>query len=145
MMPDSARRKTPVPALARWPIGLGAAATLVANVAHGLGHGLIGDGDPRFPVDITGRTRLVIEQLRYWSISWQPIAFLQSARSSTWARLGRSGCGATSLQKLQGRWKVPLHVHLHWRTSSHGRCSRAIRAAPRGGFPQARPSRQRAW
>ena len=38
-MLDSARRKTPVPALARWLLGLGIAATLAANVAHGLGHG----------------------------------------------------------------------------------------------------------
>ena len=37
---DSARRITPVPALARWLLGLGIAATLAANVAHGLGHGL---------------------------------------------------------------------------------------------------------
>jgi hypothetical protein len=42
VMLDSARRKTPVPALARWLFGLGIAATLAANVAHGLGHGLIG-------------------------------------------------------------------------------------------------------
>ena len=39
---DSARRKTPIPVLARWLLGLGIAATLAANVAHGLGHGLIG-------------------------------------------------------------------------------------------------------
>jgi hypothetical protein len=32
---DSARRKVPVPALARWLLGLGIAATLAANVAHG--------------------------------------------------------------------------------------------------------------
>jgi hypothetical protein len=42
VMLDSARRKTPVPALARWLLGLGIAATLAANVAHGLGHGLTG-------------------------------------------------------------------------------------------------------
>jgi hypothetical protein len=42
VMLDSARRKTSVPALARWLPGLGIAATLAANVAHGLGHGLIG-------------------------------------------------------------------------------------------------------
>src|SRR6185312_5842525 len=42
VMLDSARRKTPVPALARWLLGLGIAATLSANVAHGLGHGLTG-------------------------------------------------------------------------------------------------------
>jgi hypothetical protein len=40
VMLDSARRKAPVPALARWLLGLGIAATLAANVAHGLGHGL---------------------------------------------------------------------------------------------------------
>src|ERR1700755_80510 len=33
---DSARRKAPVPGLARWLLGLGIAATLAANVAHGL-------------------------------------------------------------------------------------------------------------
>jgi Protein of unknown function (DUF2637) len=33
---DSARRKVAVPALARWLLGLEIAATLAANVAHGL-------------------------------------------------------------------------------------------------------------
>jgi hypothetical protein len=42
VMLDSARRKVPVPALARWLLGLGIAATLAANVAHGLGHGPVG-------------------------------------------------------------------------------------------------------
>jgi len=36
VMLDFARRKVPVPALARWLLGLGIAATLAANVAHGL-------------------------------------------------------------------------------------------------------------
>ncbi len=39
---DSARRGARVPALARWLLGLGIAATLAANVAHGLGHGPVG-------------------------------------------------------------------------------------------------------
>ena len=38
-MLDSARRKVPVPPLARWLLGLGIPATLAANVTHGLGHG----------------------------------------------------------------------------------------------------------
>lgn len=42
VMLDSARRKTPVPALVRWLLGLGIAATLAANVVHGLGHNLVG-------------------------------------------------------------------------------------------------------
>ena len=32
----------PVPALARWLLGLGITVMLSANVAHGLGHGLMG-------------------------------------------------------------------------------------------------------
>jgi hypothetical protein len=42
VMLDSARRRAPVPTLARWLLGLGIAATLAANVAHGLGHGVLG-------------------------------------------------------------------------------------------------------
>jgi Protein of unknown function (DUF2637) len=42
VMLDSARRGVRVPSLARWLLGLGIVATLAANVAHGLGHGLTG-------------------------------------------------------------------------------------------------------
>jgi hypothetical protein len=42
VMLDSAQRRMPVPGLARWLLGLGIAATLAANVAHGLGYGLVG-------------------------------------------------------------------------------------------------------
>jgi hypothetical protein len=54
-------------------------------------------------------------QPRYSLISWPRIASPQSARSarnSTWASPGRSGCGITSLQELQGGHKIPLHEHL---------------------------------
>ena len=37
VMVGCARRKVPVPELARWLLGLGITATLAANVAHGLG------------------------------------------------------------------------------------------------------------
>jgi hypothetical protein len=43
----SVRRKVPVPALARWLLGLGIAATLAANVAHGLGRGRLVPWWPR--------------------------------------------------------------------------------------------------
>jgi Protein of unknown function (DUF2637) len=46
VMPDSARLNTPVPALARWLLGLSIATTLAANVAHRLGDGLIGAAWP---------------------------------------------------------------------------------------------------
>jgi len=39
---DASRRNQPVPTLARWCLGAGIAATVGANLAHGLGHGPIG-------------------------------------------------------------------------------------------------------
>jgi Protein of unknown function (DUF2637) len=39
---DASRRNQPVPPLARWCLGAGIAATIGANLAHGLGHGPIG-------------------------------------------------------------------------------------------------------
>src|SRR5690349_24695440 len=39
---DASRRNQPVPPLARWCLGAGIAATVGANLAHGLGHGPIG-------------------------------------------------------------------------------------------------------
>jgi Protein of unknown function (DUF2637) len=36
------RRHQPVPALAKWSLGVGIVATIGANVAHGLNHGVIG-------------------------------------------------------------------------------------------------------
>jgi hypothetical protein len=41
-MLNSARRGIPAPVLARWLLGLDIAATLAANVAHGLGEGPVG-------------------------------------------------------------------------------------------------------
>ncbi len=39
---DASRRHRPAPPLARWCLGAGIAATIGANLAHGLGHGPIG-------------------------------------------------------------------------------------------------------
>jgi hypothetical protein len=39
---DASRRKQPVPALAKWSLGVGIAATIGANLAHGMSHGPIG-------------------------------------------------------------------------------------------------------
>ena len=65
VMLDSARRKTPVPALARWLLGLGIAATLAANVAHGLGHGMIGAAVAAWPaVALVGSYELLMMVIR---------------------------------------------------------------------------------
>jgi Protein of unknown function (DUF2637) len=65
VMLDSARRKVPVPALARWLLGLGIAATLAANVAHGLGHGLTGAVVAAWPaVALVGSCELLMMVIR---------------------------------------------------------------------------------
>ena len=65
VMLDSARRRTPVPVLARWLLGLGIAATLAANVAHGLGHGPIGEAVAAWPaVALAGSYELLMMVIR---------------------------------------------------------------------------------
>jgi hypothetical protein len=62
---DSARRSARVPALARWLLGLGIAATLAANVAHGLGHGPIGAAVAAWPaVALVGSYELLMVIVR---------------------------------------------------------------------------------
>jgi hypothetical protein len=65
VMLDSARRRVPVPALARWLLGLGIAATLAANVAHGLGHGPVGAAVAAWPaVALVGSYELFMMVVR---------------------------------------------------------------------------------
>ena len=65
VMLDSARRKMPVPALARWLLGLGIAATLAANVTHGLGHGPVGAAVAAWPaVALVGSYELLMMVIR---------------------------------------------------------------------------------
>jgi hypothetical protein len=65
VMLDSARREAPVPALSRWLPGLGIAATLAANVAHGLGHGPVGAAVAAWPaVALVGSYELFMTIIR---------------------------------------------------------------------------------
>src|SRR6201987_1872340 len=65
VMLDSARRGARVPALARWLLGLGIVATLAANVAHGLGHGVIGAAVGAWPaVALVGSYELLMVIIR---------------------------------------------------------------------------------
>jgi Protein of unknown function (DUF2637) len=62
---DSARRNLPVPALARWLLGLGIAATLAANVMHGLAHGPVGAAVAAWPaVSLVGSYELLMSMIR---------------------------------------------------------------------------------
>jgi hypothetical protein len=65
VMLDSARRGMRVPALARWLLGLGIIATLAANVAHGLGHWIIGAVVAAWPaVALVGSYELLMMIIR---------------------------------------------------------------------------------
>jgi hypothetical protein len=65
VMLDSARRSVAVPSLARWLLGLGIAATLAANVAHGLGHGPVGAAVGAWPaVALVGSYELLMMIIR---------------------------------------------------------------------------------
>jgi hypothetical protein len=65
VMLDSARRGVRVPTLARWLLGLGIAATLAANVAHGLGHGPVGAAVGAWPaVALVGSYELLMMVIR---------------------------------------------------------------------------------
>jgi len=65
VMLDSARRGAPVPSLSRWLLGRGIAATLAANVAHGLGHGPVGAAVGAWPaVALVGSYELLMMVIR---------------------------------------------------------------------------------
>src|SRR6202035_4461380 len=62
---DSARGGARAPSLARWLLGLGIVATLAANVAHGLGHGIIGAAVAAWPaVALVGSYELLMMIIR---------------------------------------------------------------------------------
>jgi hypothetical protein len=70
VMLDSARRMTVVPGLARWLLCLGIVATLAANVAHGLGHGLAGATVAAWPaVALVGSYELLMMVIRSSQVS----------------------------------------------------------------------------
>ena len=65
VMLHAARRRMPVPVLARWLLGLGIAATLSANVAHALGHGPAGAVVAAWPaVALVGSHELLMMIIR---------------------------------------------------------------------------------
>ena len=141
VMLDSARRKRAVPRLARWLLGLDIAVTLAANVAHGLGQGLVGAAVAGWPAVVlvgsyellmmvirgsqepgvacpgpgTTRTRCAGGRRSCSPGSSRRTGFPGCARSAlgcTSARPGRSGCGTALPQELEGGRTVPLREQL---------------------------------
>jgi hypothetical protein len=62
---SAARHRVPVPSLARWPLGPGIAATLMANMAQGWSHGLVGAVVAAWPaVSLVGSYELLVWLIR---------------------------------------------------------------------------------
>ena len=102
VMLDSARRKVPVRALARWLLGPGIAATLAANVAHGLGDGLAGATVAAWPtVALAGSYELslgVLELLRDVALERFTESFCNISAT----------CGACCRRRSERcRWRAP--------------------------------------
>jgi hypothetical protein len=65
VMLDANRRHQPVPALAKWSLGVGIVATISANLAHGMGHGPIGALVSAWPaVALVGAYELLMALVR---------------------------------------------------------------------------------
>jgi hypothetical protein len=111
---DCARRKVPVPALARWLLGLGITATLAANVAHGLGHGLTGAAVAAWPaVALVGSCELL----------------MMIIRSAGCREPGRPWAGSLSACRIPIRRRCGRRRHS--RSSLRpGACRRCARSAP---------------
>ena len=120
VMLDSARRKTQVPALARWLLGLGIEATLAANVAHGLGHGPVGAMVAAWPaVALVGSYELLMKIIR----GAQTQAVMSSAHANGYATDPLQERAAAVFAADLGADRVPS--------------IRAIRAALHVGQPRA--------
>lgn len=62
---DANRRHHPVPALAKWSLGMGIVATIGANLAHGVGHGAVGALVSAWPaVALVGSYELLMALIR---------------------------------------------------------------------------------
>ena len=125
VMLDSARRSARVPALARWLLGLGIVATLAANVAHGLGHGIIGAAVAAWPaVALVGSYELLM-------------MIIGGAQASTAA--SRPHDGASVVDSLGKQAVVVFAADL---AADRVPSVRAIRAALHVGQPRAQRLRE---
>ena len=82
----AARHRIPVPSLARWLLGLGIAATLTANMAHGWAHGPVGAVVAAWPAaSLVGSYELLV-----WLIRTSGDAGTRATRQSTVAIMRRA-------------------------------------------------------
>jgi hypothetical protein len=101
VMLDSTRRKTPIPGLARWLLAIGIAATLAGNVAHGLGHGLIGAAVAAWPaVALVGSYELLMMVIRK-SLRRQRTTRPRPIPPPIYYRIRRPNCSPRRLRQIE--------------------------------------------
>ena len=95
LMLYAARHRVPVPLLARWLLGLGIAATLIANMAQGWSHGPVGAVVAAWPAaslvgsyELSGLAHPHLRSIRTRAISRAPLR-----------RYGVLRCGAFRLSR----------------------------------------------
>jgi hypothetical protein len=105
---DVARRGMQVPALARWLLGLGIVATLAANIAHGLGQGIIGAVVAAWPaVALVGSHELLMLVIR--GAEAPAVALPPHGGAPVMDPLGyqAAGCSRLTWQLIASRQYVP--------------------------------------
>jgi hypothetical protein len=116
VMLDSARREV----LARWLLGLGIAATLAANVAHGLGHGPVGAAMAAWPaIALVGSYELFMTIIRG---TRQPDDRVSGAGHVSGTVSGRIRCG----------YRLPRCSQLMWRPAVFPRSGLSARGCAWG-------------
>ena len=136
VMLDSARRGMPVPALARWLLGLGIAATLAANVAHGLGQGPVGAAVASWPaVALVGCYELLMMVIR----SSQLVTGGVPCRTNPPDLLGEQAAeifaGQLAADRVPSIRAIRAQFHVGQRRAQRLRDYLAERAARRGKVP----------
>jgi len=155
---DASARQRPVPPLARWCLGAGIAATVGANLAHGLGRGLIGALVSAWPaLALAGSFELLLTLVRTGRADTQQ-------RVSASQCLARTGSGAPRATRaitgtepgadgpgLARGWSQPaIHSpraqHRPPRGEAHHRPGSVTEPGPGHGRPEAAsPRRSPAW
>jgi Protein of unknown function (DUF2637) len=102
----AARHRVPVPALARWLLALGIAATLTANMAQGWSHGPAGAVVAAWPaVSLVGSAELLVWMIRtFGTLGCQPVTAhsCESASCRPGAHCGRTEAAGSDQQSGPG-------------------------------------------
>jgi hypothetical protein len=118
VMLDANRRHQPVPALAKWSLGVGIVAPVGANLAHGLGHGVVGALVSAWPASaLVGSYELLMALVR---------TDQHTTVAGASAVTGRDGAPPTRPNESAGPMDVPTLEQVVQARHADGASQRAI-------------------